>query len=147
MKNDARVAILLPPVKSIGRILAKVHEYSLDESSKWPHSLSVGDVLRATIVCADGDFLLKAWSLISSPTGFDVRPGNGRLKNLMATTLPRPPCMLINVIVDSDDGHRPVLAEVQLELRSIIELAMAQHKVRALRRVLSCRGVRLFPRV
>ena len=115
----------------------KVHEYRLDKTSKWPHALSVGDVLRATIVCADGDTLLEAWSLISSPTGFDVRPGNGRLKNLMATTLPRPPCMLINVIVDSDDGHRPVLAEVQIELRSIIELAMAQHKVRAIRRGLS----------
>ena len=125
MKNDARVAILLPPVKSIARMLVKLHEYSLDETSKWPHSLSVGDVLRATIVCSDGDTLLEAWSLISSPTGFDVRPGNGRLKNLMATTLPRPPCMLINVIVDSDDGHRPVLAEVQIELRSIIKLAMA----------------------
>ena len=138
MKNDARVAILLPPVKSIARMLVKLHEYSLDETSKWPHSLSVGDVLRATIVCSDGDTLLEAWSLISSPTGFDVRPGNGRLKNLMATTLPRPPCMLINVIVDSDDGHRPVLAEVQIELRSITELAMAQHKARTSRRVLSC---------
>ena len=137
MKNDARVAILLPPVKSIARILVKVHEYSLDETSKWPHSLSVGDVLRATIVCSDGDTVLEAWSLISSPTGFDVRPGNGRLKNLIATTLPRPPCMLINVIVDSDDGHRPVLAEVQIELRSIIELATAQHKVRAVRHILS----------
>ena len=138
MKNDARVAILLPPVKSIARMLVKLHEYSLDETSKWPHSLSVGDVLRATIVCSDGDTLLEAWSLISSPTGFDVRPGNGRLKNLMATTLPRPPCMLINVIVDSDDGHRPVLAEVQIELRSIIELAMAQHTARMVRRVRSC---------
>ena len=138
MKKDARVAILLPPIKSIERMLVKVHEYRLDKTSKWPHSLSVGDVLRATIVCADGDTLLEAWTLISSPTGFDVRPGNGRLKNLMATTLPRPPCMLINVIIDSDDGHRPVLAEVQIELRSIIELAMAQHKARTSRRVLSC---------
>ena len=43
--------------------------------------------------------------------------------------------MLINVIVDSDDGHRPVLAEVQIELRSIIELAMAQHKARTSVRV------------
>jgi len=134
MKKDARVAILLPPIKSIERMLVKVHEYRLDKTSKWPHSLSVGDVLRATIVCSDGDTLLEAWSLISSPTGFDVRPGNGRLKNLMATTLPRPPCMLINVIVDSDDGHRPVLAEVQIELRSIIELAMAQHKYYEIRR-------------
>ena len=137
MKQDAQVAILLPPVKSIARMLVKVNEYSLDETSKWPHSLSVGDVLRATIVCADGDHLLEAWTLIASPAGFDVRPGNGRLKNLMATPLHRPPCMLINVIVDSDDGHRPVLAEVQIELRSIIELAMAQHKARAIRRVLS----------
>ena len=137
MEKDARVAILLPPVKSIARMLMKVHEYRLNKTSKWPHALSVGDVLRATIVCADGDTLLEAWGLISSPTGFDVRPEHGRLKNLMATTLPRPPCMLINVIVDSDDGNRPVLAEVQIELRSIIELAMAQHKARAIRRVLS----------
>ena len=54
MKNDARVATLLPPVKSLARLLANVHEYSLDETSKWPHSLSVGDVLRATMVCFDG---------------------------------------------------------------------------------------------
>ena len=46
--------------------------------------------------------------------------------------------MLINVIVDSDDGHRPVLTEVQIELRSIIEVAMAQHKARTVRRVRSC---------
>ena len=43
-------------------MLVKVHEYRLDKTSKWPHSLSVGDVLRATIVCADGDTLLEAWS-------------------------------------------------------------------------------------
>ena len=94
----------------------------------------MGDVLRATIVCADGDTLHAAWVAVSSPAGFDVRPGHGRLKNLMATTLPRPPCMLINCIIDSDDGHRPVLAEVQIELHSIIQLAMAQHKYYEIRR-------------
>ena len=54
MKNDARIATLLPSVKSFARILANVHECSLDEKSKWPRSLSVGDVLRATMACSDG---------------------------------------------------------------------------------------------
>ena len=122
-------------------MLTKVNEYAIDSTSKWPHSLSVGDVLRATLVCVHGDSLHEAWVRLSSPAGFDLRPGNGRLKNLMATTEARPPCMLVNVIVDSDGGGRPVLAEVQIELLGIIRLAMAEHKYYEIRRASTTRQI------
>ena len=78
MRSSDRHAIVFAPVKGEARTLAKVEEYSTEgDCSEWPFVTKVGDLLRASIVCATGDDIYEAWSRVSG--GFDVREGRGRL--------------------------------------------------------------------
>ena len=73
-------------------------------------------MLRATIICGDGDaFSIAVQNIIKV---FDVRDGNGRLKNMLGTTKPMPPRILFNVVVHAS-GCQPAVAEVQVYLSSI----------------------------
>ena len=72
-------------------------------------------MLRATVVCADGDALLAVYRAIE--VAFGLREGNGRLKNLLGTKAPTPPRMLLNVVLPHEGGA--VVAEIQLHLRRI----------------------------
>ena len=73
-------------------------------------------MLRATIICGDGDaFSIAVQNIIKV---FDVRDGNGRLKNMLGTTKPMPPRVLINVVVRAS-GCQPAVAEVQIYPSSI----------------------------
>ena len=57
----------------------------------WPHLQWVGDLLRASVLCMDFNRVAEAWRRVSSVSGFDVREGNGRLKNMLSTTKHQPP--------------------------------------------------------
>ena len=81
----------------------------------------VGDVLRATVICESGDALLLVYRAIER--AFELREGNGRLKNVLNTKMPTPPRMLLNVMLDGE-----MAAEIQLFLREIKELAVHDHK-------------------
>ena len=57
---------------------------------------------------------------------FDLRDGNGRLKNMLDTKKHMPPRILINCVVRAP-GCPPIMAEIQVYLASIKKLADEQH--------------------
>ena len=61
-----------------------------------------GECSRARRALMDG--VVVAWQHVESVLGFDVRDGHGRLKNNWFTREPRPPDMLVNVVVDVPDA-------------------------------------------
>ena len=82
MSPKDRYTFLIPPIKGQARVGVKVNEYRDEHGnneSSWPFVSYVGDMLRASIVCVDGDGVYNAWKRIASPAGFDVREGRGRL--------------------------------------------------------------------
>lgn len=125
--DDTRFELLVGPIKKPSRIAVKVHEYSDEHDgdlSDWPFISKVGDVLRVTIKCQDGDALFVALQRVI--TTFDLRDGNGRFKNMLATTKHMPPRCLINVVVRAD-GCAPIMAEIQVYLAAIKQIADDQH--------------------
>ena len=49
------------------------------DPKRWPYVQLIGDLLRATVVIKNFDLYANAWTSLSE--GFDVRDGNGRIKN------------------------------------------------------------------
>ena len=82
-------------------------------------------MLQATLVCRDNDSVLEAYSRCSS--GFELRK-RGRLTNTFNTDLPEPPQMVLNVHIDSAGGL-PVVAEIQIHLQSIFQLAKPHRRL------------------
>ena len=75
------------------------------------------------IVCGtDQHWQLKmAWDQIHA--NFDVREGHGHVKPNFSVTN-RPPDMLINVVIDTPD-HMPVIGEIQIHYRPVLELKVS----------------------
>ena len=88
-------------------------------------------MLRATIICSDGDSLAEA--LQRTIAMFDVRDGNGRLKNMLGTTRHMPPHILINAIVRAP-GCLAMTAEIQIHLDRIKKITEDQHRYHEVRR-------------
>ena len=135
--DDVRFWLQVGPVKKPERIAVKVCEYKAEsekDASEWPFIRKVGDVLRLTIICADGDALLLAVQRIIKV--FDVREGNGRLKNYLGTTRLTPPRVLINCVVRVE-GCPPMMAEIQVHLKSIKIEADLQHIYYTIKRAAS----------
>ena len=88
-------------------------------------------MLRATIVCANGDSYGLALQRVIAT--FDLREGNGRLKNMLNTTAMMPPRILINCAVRAP-GCPPIIAEVQVYLDGIKKIADLQHRYYEIRR-------------
>ena len=63
------------------------------EDGQWPFVTTIGDSLRASVVCNDIDALDRAWASVRD--GFKVCDGHGRLKNHLRTKEERPPDMLV----------------------------------------------------
>ena len=84
-------------------------------------------MLRATIVCADGDSVFEAWNRCAS--GFHI----GRLKNSFGTTKHQPPNMLLNVHF-TPPGCIPMVGEIQIHLHGVFELKAHNHRYYELRR-------------
>jgi hypothetical protein len=100
----------------------KQKEYSDEncgDQAAYPYSAHIKDTLRATVSAPSGAAFANAVREIM--TGFDVREGNGRLKNNLLSPKHTPPNMLINVVVRCP-GSVPVTAEVQIILTSIRDL-------------------------
>ena len=117
-----KIALLIAPVKGEARVRAKVLEYAEEfghDIAQWPFVQCVGDLVRASIVCADMDGVVAAWQRVESAQGFDVRDGHGRLKNNWLTREPRPPDMLVNVVVDVSDAPS-ITGEIQIHLYEIL---------------------------
>ena len=91
----------------------------------------VGDVLRVTIKCVDGDSLGLALQRVIAI--FDLREGNGRLKNLLSTRKHMPPRVLINCVVTAA-GCPPIMAEIQIYHAGIKKIADLQHRYYEIRR-------------
>ena len=115
------------PIKGLSRMQVKVREYADEAKEKgksdelWPHSRQLGDVLRAMVVCGTPEQLWATWRAIRD--GFDVRDGNGRVKNNFAPKNTfKPPDMLLNIVVGFDGYGMPVVGEIQLHYRPILEL-------------------------
>ena len=86
----------------------------------WPNAGQLGDPLRAMIVCGTGQFSQPkmAWDRVHA--GFEVQEGHGHVKpNFNVTN--RPPDMLINVVIETP-GHMPVIGEIQIHYRPVLEL-------------------------
>ena len=157
--DDPRIKLLVGPIKKPARISVKVAEYKEENEGQWPFickarvlvpslvvlrlvtrafppsapltAQQVGDVLRSTLVCQDGDSMhLAIERLIAT---FGLCEGNGRLKNLLPTTKHMPPRVLINCIVRAA-GCTPIMAECQVYLAGIKKLADAQHRYYEIRR-------------
>ena len=91
-------------------------------------SAQVGDMIRSTIVCVDGDGILEAWHRCSADSGFRITPDHGRLKNSFGTKKHQPPDMLLNVHVDETPDRLPIVAEVQIHLLGIYQLKELNHR-------------------
>ena len=78
--GDDRFKLVLGPVKLPARVTVKVSEYADENDGDWPFTCQVGDVLRGTIVGRDGDAVGLAVNRVIAT--FDLREGNGRLKNM-----------------------------------------------------------------
>ena len=89
----------------------------------------MGDILRATIVCVDGESILEAFNRCSRH--FMITPEHGRAKNDFGTSVPVPR-MLLNVIVDDPDSL-PVIAEIQIHLLGIYKIKELNHRCECLR--------------
>ena len=86
----------------------------------------VGDMIRATIVCIDGDAVFEAWKRCSSDAGFRITPDHGRLKNSFGTKNELPK-MLCNVHIE-EKGYLPCVAEIQILLHDIYEIKNMSHR-------------------
>ena len=88
--------------------------------------VQVGDMIRATIVCVDGDGVLEAWKRCASDAGFRITPEHGRLKNSFrsAEELPK---LLCNVIL-YEAGYLPAVAEIQILLLGIYKVKSLNHR-------------------
>jgi hypothetical protein len=120
--HDSEVlTISVAPVKGLERTLAKFDEYASAEggASQWPVTPQIRDTLRAKIGASSGDTFAGATNAIMS--AFDVREGNGRLKNNLMAQKHQPPNLLINLVL-RPPGMPPLTAEVQIYLRGIEEL-------------------------
>ena len=129
MRDDDEFVLLIAPVKCSARVRAKVREAALmagnDEEKmkrQWPFVTTIGDFLRASVVCNDIDALDRAWASVRD--GFKVCDGHGRLKNHLRTKEERPPDMLVNVVLDGA-GAPPATAEIQIHLREVLSLKEA----------------------
>ena len=87
----------------------------------------VGDMIRATIVCVDGDGILEAWTRCSSDAGFRITPDHGRVKNSFRSEgeLPK---LLCNVHMDELAGYLPIVAEIQILLLGVYEIKSFNHR-------------------
>jgi hypothetical protein len=82
--------------------------------------------------------------------GFDLKPGNGRLKNNMDPTInnmdcadAKPPDMLINVVLGTNDAIiYPMVAEIQVHLADINKLKHENHILYKVRRAESASELR-----
>ena len=99
--RDARFHVIVGPIKLAERIAVKAREYEAEATgaaaAQWPFTPRVGDVLRATVTAVDGDAFLEALERVIK--AFELREGNGRLKNMLRTTKLAPPRVLTNVVV------------------------------------------------
>ena len=106
MRDDEHFALLIAPVKNAERTREKIREARKEfggDVSKLRLVEMIGDLLRASIVCRTMDDFSSAWNTLSS--GFDVRPGHGRLKNNLFVEALRPPDLLVNVVVEPPGSH------------------------------------------
>jgi len=136
--NDSTEPRLLyvAPVKGAARMKDKIREYrekhgSFDSDGGGGIAL-LGDLLRCTVECATFD---EVWTTVQQvKAGFKLRPGNGRLKNSMLTTKPKPPDMLLNVLFEAPSGFA-ITAEIQIHLRAVHVLKQEEHVLYEVRRV------------
>ena len=118
--NSEALTISVAPVKGLERTLVKFDEYASEgDASQWPVTTQIRDTLRAKIEAPNGDEFADATNAIMST--FDVRDGNGRLKNNLMTEKHQPPNLLINVVLRPPDMP-PLTAEVQIFLLDIEQL-------------------------
>jgi hypothetical protein len=138
------------PVKGAPRMKAKVVEWRQKEKEKerenWPHITWLGDALRASVVCEDGQSVAETWSRLRDT--FDIF----ECKNNFATAgkdpnpehwwTERPPDMLINGVLKVD-GCMPVRFEVQVHHKDILERKEKQsHLLYEIQRAASVEEVR-----
>lgn len=83
-------------------------------------------MIRATIVCVDGDGILEAWKRCSSDAGFRITPDHGRVKNSFRSKdeLPK---LLCNAMVYVA-GYLPIVAEIQILLLGVYEIKSFNHR-------------------
>ena len=112
------LTIRIAPVKGLERALVKFDEYAA-EVDQWPVAPQIRDTLRCTIEAPNGDAFADATRAIM--TSFDMREGNGRMKNNLMTTKHQPPNLLMNVVI-RPPGMSPITAEIQVYLQEIEEL-------------------------
>ena len=82
-------------------------------------------------MCTDGDAIALALQRVIAT--FDLRDGNGRLKNMLDTKKHMPPRILINCVVRAA-GCPPIMAEIQIYLDGIKKIADLQHRYYEIRR-------------
>jgi serine/threonine protein kinase len=170
--DDGAEAVFNPtvdiaPVKGVPRMEFKVREYRGElredgavpeatlmeaaDGTRWwrPEALEqLGDCLRCTVECETGDGVWAAFEAIRD--GFDLKPGNGRLKNNMNPRInnmdcadAKPPDMLINVVLGTNDAIiYPMVAEVQVHLAAINLLKHENHILYKVRRAANASELR-----
>jgi hypothetical protein len=100
------------------------------------------------VECETGDGVWAAFEAIRD--GFDLKPGNGRLKNNMDPKInnmksadAKPPDMLINVVLGTNDAIvYPMVAEIQVHLAAINKLKRENHILYKVRRAESASELR-----
>lgn len=111
----------------------------------------VRDSLRCTVDCKNGRSVWKTFQEMQA--GFDLREGNGRLKNNMKPennnmgmgAAAKPPDMLANVILKPNKEFGityPMVVEVQIHLREINHLKHQNHILYKIKRAESAAQLR-----
>lgn len=78
--EDASRWLLFGPVKKAPRIYDKVKE-AQGENIQWPTISSVGDVLRASVECTNGELVWQTWLDLDREFQISKGEGQGRCKN------------------------------------------------------------------
>ena len=137
--------VMVAPVKKGERMKVKVQEYAEEneaEPNSWPHIANLGDTLRAMVVCKNAREIRRTWEALQRR--FDIREGNGRLKNRFATAGKKgapTPDMLMNAVFQVE-GAIPMPVEIQIHHAEILPLKEEEHFLYEIRRAKAVKELR-----
>jgi len=146
-------------VKGVARMTAKVKEAQDNAAAgrtsrakgegvdEWPFTATIGDALRASVVASGAAGIRRAWERIRDSDAWTVvrlknkfRAAKGMLARAQGNTSYAAELregakgaqfanLHINVLFRAGDGFAPIVAEIQVHHREMLELSKSGHKL------------------
>ena len=141
-------------VKGVPRMSAKVTDAQdaaaagkkSAKGTAWPFTATLGDVLRASVTAPDAAGVRAAWEGIKASdrwqvvrlknkfrqaAGSLVQDGEQQYTDALKAGEKRSvfPNLHVNLLFQAGDGFAPLVAEVQIRLRSVLPLTLSSHKL------------------